>query len=124
VKVDVWRNQQQRDVTVKLGEMDGVQKTAARSAPADAQSRLGIAVRPLTPQERGQLGSSGGLIVEDVSGRAADAGIEPGDVVIAANGTNVTSVEQLRNVVAKAPKSVALLVQRGDSRLFVPVPIG
>jgi len=125
VKVDVWRNQQQRDITVKLGEMDGARKTAARSeSSSDTNARLGLAVRALTSQERGQLGSSGGLLVEDVSGAAADAGIEPGDVVIAANGTNVTTVEQLRNVVAKAPKSVALLVQRGDTRIFVPVPLG
>jgi serine protease Do len=40
------------------------------------------------------------------------------------NGTPVKSAEQLRELVAKAGKRVALLVQRDDAQIFVPVDLG
>ena len=63
-------------------------------------------------------------MVENVSGAAARAGIELGDVILRANGTEIANAEMLRAQVAKAGKRVALLVQRGDQRMFVPVDIG
>ncbi|MDC6169505.1 PDZ domain-containing protein, partial [Paucibacter sp. XJ19-41] len=66
----------------------------------------------------------GGLVVQDAGGAAARAGVRPGDVLLAINGTPVSSVEQVREVVAAADKSVALLVQRGSEKIFVPVRIG
>ncbi|TLZ01561.1 MAG: PDZ domain-containing protein, partial [Gammaproteobacteria bacterium] len=66
----------------------------------------------------------GGLLVERVTGPAAEAGIQPGDVVIAANGSNVTSAEQLKSAVEKSKGHIALLIQRGETRIFVPVRVG
>ncbi len=40
-----------------------------------------------------------GLVVEDAKGRAAEAGIQPGDVVLSVDGTPVQSVAQLRELV-------------------------
>jgi len=45
-------------------------------------------------------------------------------VLLAINGTPVRSVDQVRAVVTKSDKSVALLVQRGDNKIFVPVQLG
>ena len=42
--------------------------------------------------------------------------MQPGDVLLAVNGTPVKSVEQVRAVVAKSDKSVALLIQRDDEQ--------
>jgi serine protease Do len=81
-------------------------------------------VRPLTPEERQEAGAKGGVVVEGVQGPAARAGIQPGDVVLAVNGTEITDVEQLRGLVAHADKRVALLVERGRTRIFVPVELG
>jgi serine protease Do len=61
--------------------------------------------------------------VEEVAGAAAEAGIRRGDVVLSANGRPVRDVEQLRSVVAGAKNHVALLVQRGEARIFVPVEL-
>ena len=87
------------------------------------QGRLGLAVRPLTPDERQRAGVSGGVLVQDVQGPSARAGIRPGDVLLAVNGTRIDGVEQLRQLVSKSGKHVALLVERGDTRLFVPVDL-
>ena len=63
-------------------------------------------------------------MVEESSGRAADAGIQQGDVVLSVNGTPVENVSQLRDLLHKHGDQVALLIQRGDSRIFVPVGQG
>jgi serine protease Do len=93
-------------------------------ANASQQGRLGLALRPLNPEERQQAGVSGGLVVEDVRGHAAEAGIQPGDVVLSVDGTPVQTVAQLRKMVQEHDKQVALLIQRGDNRVFVPVTLG
>jgi serine protease Do len=83
-----------------------------------------LALRPLRPEERQQAGVPGGLVVEDAQGRAAEAGIQQGDVVLSVDGTPVQTVEQLRKMVKDHDKQIALLIQRGDARLFVPVTLG
>jgi serine protease Do len=65
-----------------------------------------------------------GVVVEDVGGPAEAAGVEAGDIVLAVNGTPVTTVDQVRAAVAKSQKSVALLIQRGDEKIFVPIRLG
>ena len=85
---------------------------------------MGLAVRPLTEDEREQSGTDRGLLVEDAQGPAEAAGIAQGDVVLAVNGTQVSSVAQLRDLIRPRDKHIALLIQRGDSRIFVPIALG
>ncbi|AKZ64616.1 peptidase [Herbaspirillum hiltneri N3] len=118
-KIDVMRNGTLKSLNITIGELKPAKEAAAsRNEP---QGRLGLAVRPLDKSEQQQIGVHGGLLVEDVNGPAAVAGIQSGDVILSLNGNAVTSVEQLRSLVGKAGKSVALLVERGDDKIFVPV---
>ena len=50
--------------------------------------------------------------------------MQPGDVLLAVNGKPVSSIDQVRDVVSKSGKSVALLIQRNGDKIFVPVRIG
>ena len=106
-----------------MGERDAPKQLADASDVA-GRGKLGVAVRPLTAAERQEAQLDGGVVVESVAGPAAKAGVQPGDVIVAVNRTPVTSVEKLRELVAQSGKSVALLIQRDDTRLFVPVRIG
>jgi serine protease Do len=125
VTLDVWRNGKNKTVTAKIGELSNPDDVAdAGSDQASAQGKLGVAVRPLTPEERKSADVSNGVVVEDVAGAAARAGVRPGDVIVAVNNTPVKSPEQLRELIGKAGKTVALLVQREDARIFIPVPLG
>ncbi|CAG9180072.1 DegQ family serine endoprotease [Cupriavidus respiraculi] len=110
-------------LTARVGTA-GEDNVAQKAGEAQAGGKLGLAVRPLSPAEQRQSGIEGGLVVEDVGGPAARVGIQPGDVILAFNGTPITSVEQLRSLVGKSGKEVALLVQREDTRLFVPLELG
>jgi serine protease Do len=123
VNLEIWRNHATRAISVKLGSLDE-KRTAANVSPEGQGGKLGLAVRPLTADEQHQANMKGGLIVERASGPAAEAGIQPGDVVIAANGASITSAEDLRGAVEKSKGHIALLIQRGDTRLFVPVRVG
>ncbi len=122
-KLQIWRKGGMREISVKVGGVKE-EKTASAESKETAQSKLGLALRALTPEERRQIDGKGGLLVENVSGAAARAGIRPGDVVLSVNGETVTTVEQLRALVAKASKRVALLIQRRDAKLFVPIDLG
>lgn len=64
-----------------------------------------------------------GLVIEGVTGAVARASLQPGDILLAINGQSVKSVDQVRSLMDKKPKGVALLIERNGSRSFVPVPL-
>jgi len=117
----LWRDGQPVTVAASIGS--ATPATADDGDPAD-QPPLGLALRPLTPDERSRAGITEGLVVEDARGRAAEAGIQPGDLVLSVDGTPVQSVAQLRELVHTQDKQIALLIQHGDNRLFVAVSPG
>ena len=121
-RLEIWRNGETRIVTATLGAAKP--ETGGRAAAGnESKDRLGLAVRPLTPEERKEAKVTGGLLVEDVNGAAARAGMQPGDIVLLADGKPVRSVDDLR-AAAGSRGNVALLVQRGDSRVFIPLKTG
>ena len=122
VKLEIWRERRARTIGATLGRQ--VEKTAVAVGDAGGQGpQLGLTVRAMSATERGERGLEAGLVVESVEGPAARAGIEAGDIILAINGTPVREFEQLRRLVRDAHASVALLVQRGDARLFVPIEL-
>jgi serine protease Do len=93
------------------------------SKPGNLVARLGLTVSELNADQRKELALTGGLLVEDVQGAAAKAGIRRGDVLMAINNQDVKSVDQLNGLLGQFEKarSVALLIRRGDSALYVPL---
>jgi serine protease Do len=124
VSLEVWRDGKSLSMSATIGSVAGVETADASGGPAASQARLGLALRPLTQDERAQVGFQGGLLVEDAQGKAAEAGIQAGDVVLSVDGTPVQSVAQIRKLVQEHDKQIALLIQRGENRLFVPVTLG
>lgn len=124
VKLKVWRDHKLQEIEAKLGGADAGDKQAKADDAAPQEGKLGLALRPLTPDEKRSVGGVQGLVVEDADGPAARAGINAGDLLLAINGRPVQSAEQVSEVVAKSGKSVALLIQRGGDKIFVPVKIG
>jgi serine protease Do len=119
--VVVWRDRERKTLSVTVGELSDKVAASAPSGAPQPTGKLGLAVRPLTPEEQRSAKSDGGLLVENASGPAAQAGIRSGDVILGVNGESVQTVEELRTAVNKAGDVVALLVQRNDERIYVPV---
>ena len=114
-KVRVWRDGHERTLSVKVGTMPGgKEKVASAEKGSPNSGKLGLVVRP----------SDDGLVVEDASGPAAAAGLQEGDVILAVNNQPVKSVRELRGLVDKAGKHLALLVQREETKIYVPIDLG
>jgi len=123
VKLEIWRDGAAKELSATVGEREGA-KTAQADRPDASKGKLGVVVRPLSPEEKSASKLAGGVVVEDVGGAAAKAGVRAGDVIVSVNRQPVDSVEKLKSLIDGAGKTVALLIQRDDARIFVPVPLG
>jgi serine protease Do len=127
--LQVWRGGAQQGVIVKVAELKDQPEQTARTGssrkprqPAgDQASQLGLTVRPLEPQEKEHVQTAGSLVVQDVTGPAAEAGVQPGDIILGVNGKRVKTSKELQDEARAAGKNVALLIQREDTQLFVPL---
>ena len=123
-RLQIWREGKSRDVDVKVAELMEQKVAANTGGDSQTSAKLGLTVRELAPEERAQLKTEGGLVVQNASGPAARAGIQPGDVILALNDTPLKSVEQLKSLMKKTEKTIALLIQRDANRMYVPVHVG
>jgi serine protease Do len=128
--VTIVRDGATRDVPVALREATATEAPATGERDSTAtgdRSALGISVAPLTPDLAGRLNlakDAKGVVVQSVNpdGRAADAGIQPGDVIQQVNRQPVQTVDELRAAVRRNPdKPTLLLVSRDGQNLFVAV---
>ncbi len=115
-------------LTVRLDEAKPEQQARAGQEDTDAdRAALGVAVAPLTPELASRVGASQetvGLLVQDVNpdGRAAAAGIRPGDVIQQVNRKVVQSVDELRASVKSAGgRPLLLLISREGQPAYVAV---
>jgi serine protease Do len=120
----IWRDKSEKTVRIKIAELEDEPTVASNDTPPNADTgKLGLAVRPLTGNEQKQLQTAGRLVVEDSDGPAAIAGVERGDVILAVNGAPVGSVGEFRKAVDSSGPTVALLIQRDNAQIFVPVRV-
>jgi serine protease Do len=61
------------------------------------------------------------VLVEAVSGAAERAGVQVGDLLLAIDGQALTTVAQASAAQARTGKSVALLIQRGGLKFYLPL---
>lgn len=117
----VWRDREALLLAVTVDSFD----TPQTSVPAhdNRAAPLGIVLRPLLPQERQILRIDAGLLVERVNDAASRAGVKAGDLILAVNGQPVSSIESMSAEVRLADGAVALLIQRGSARLFIPIEV-
>jgi Do/DeqQ family serine protease len=128
--VTIVRDGSEKRVTVKLEELspDKLARNGRESEGDGANDKdaLGVAVEPLTPELASRLGvrNGHGLVVEDVNpdSRAADAGLQQGDVIESVNRQTVTSVDDLRQAMRRtSDRPALLLINRNGNEIFVTV---
>jgi serine protease Do len=127
--VEILRKGSVKTLNIGVGEMpsDG-SETAAPSTKPNGKveaNKIGLTLKELTVQQKKKLNGKNGLLVVESVGAAAQAGIRRGDVILGLNNNESQSVEQFNkqiNAVA-AGKAVAVLVQRGEATLYVPIKV-
>ncbi|HLD08853.1 MAG TPA: DegQ family serine endoprotease [Methylophilaceae bacterium] len=128
VPVEILRKGASRTLSITVGEMptDKDEVASISKGPVKPEvNRIGLALKDLTPQQKKKLNGKNGLLVTEAQGNAAQAGIRRGDVILGLNNSEAQSVEQFNKQIAgmTSGKTVALLVQRGENTLYVPVKI-
>jgi len=123
IPLQVWRKGKIQQLSVVLGELPVENQPVADNGKSI--QRGGLSLSELGPDQRRALDLDYGVLVADVTGEAARAGIRTGDIILAVNNTRIASVAAYRKAVAAIPagKSVAVLVRRGDGSLYVPLKI-
>ncbi len=131
VKLDYVRSGKAQSVQVTIAQM---KETAAHAQPRAPQSDgstqasgLGITVAPAA-RVMG-VGEEGLAVLRvDPAGKAADAGINPGDVILQVGGKPVSTAEDLARALeaaaAQRKQHVLALVRRNDRQMFMTLPVG
>ena len=117
----VLRDGKEKKITVTVAETPS-EGTIQTNDTKNAQGKLGVSVRELSAEEKKELDLQNGLVVTEVRGAAAKAGLMPRDIILSANGKTINNSSDLIGVVKKA-KKVALLVQRQQSRIFIAIDL-
>ena len=119
VRLSIWRDRTPHEVMVRFGQIRERERPAG-TLPAQAPpGEPGLALRTLNAQELAATRLRSGLMVQNVAGPAARAGLRPGDLLLAVNSTPVSEVTEVEAIVHGRPGRMALLIQRGDDRAFV-----
>lgn len=126
--VDILRKGSAKTLNVGIGEMPTDQSEVAQANKPTIKpelNRIGLILKELTPQQKKKLNGKNGLLVIDAQGAVAQAGVRRGDVILGLNNTEVQSLDQFNKQLIgfAAGKTIALLVLRGESTLYVPVKI-
>ncbi len=125
VKVTYWRDGTSHDTDLTLGTYPTDDQLAAAGkvapSPRTARERLALGLRA----DRAASDDDSGVAVTDVdpNGQAAEAGIQPGDVILRVGNTDVKTPSDVQKQVADAKaaglKAVRLMVKSGDQTQFV-----
>lgn len=129
VQITVKRGGKDVNVRAKLEAAPEIGSQGAAAEPTGA-GKIGVKVEAVTPESarRYNLGdlNTGVLVVEVEAGSAAEqAGIQPGDVILRANGRDVKSPNDLTAAVgsAKSGARISMVVRRDKARSLVTIEV-
>lgn len=123
--ISIWRKGIARDLIVNVAELESdkvAQKTDKKSKKEQASNALGIYFSDLSDAQKKEV-SSGGVVIDNVEGAAAQVGLRPGDIILTMNNVDVKDAKQFAGLLSKVDtkKAVVLLVRRGDVSQFIPI---
>lgn len=126
VPLHVWRDGADHVLHATIKAQSSEVAAAVSNGPPP-RTHLGLELAPLGDSARAQLGVQGGAVIAGVEAESpADrSGLLPGDVIIRVGQQDVGSLADTDATIRRAEdsgrKSVLLLIQRNDSRLFLPL---
>jgi serine protease Do len=129
-KLTVWRNGEDKSISLTLGEPP---KDREARAAASNSSSVGTDIPEfglmLAPAGQVAGGGSEGLMVTEIdpNGLASERGVNTGDVILDVGGNKVASPADVRNAISDAQKNgkrmVLMRLKSGEVTRFVAIPI-
>lgn len=125
VRLSLQRDGKEMELTVVLDPQLAPKPVTAQASAPDSGPLLGLSIGAI-PQTDPNFGKITGVYVFEVAaaGRADEAGVEKGDIIVSVDRKPVAAAAQLNEAVKAHPAGTPLLLQirRGDSGLFLAVP--
>lgn len=121
----VVRDGERQEIEVAVGSQDRARRAAEEEHPEEV---LGMRVRPVAEEDRGDLGlpEGQGVQVARVTGEPArSAGVRRGDIILKLGNRTVEDPASMARLAADLPSGrvVPMLVRRGQGALFLPIRI-
>jgi serine protease Do len=127
--IGVFHNGQEKTITVTLGELPGtsVEATSSDQGTTSQAPALGLTLAPANTVPA--AGDRGVVIIEvNPTGRAAEGGLQTGDVILEVGNYAVNTPADVRKMVEEARtqsrRAILMRIKRGDAVSFVAVAIG
>jgi serine protease Do len=130
-KLTVWRDGHEQALDVTIGQQPAG-KMASNEGGDSSGSPVGMALAPLTPDQRGDLGlnpSVKGVVVTQVKpdSKAADSGVQSGDVIVRIGNQDVTTPAEASASIDAAEhekkEAVPLLVMRNGTTYYLALQL-
>lgn len=128
--IEIVRNGETISFIVKISEMPTMEEEGSESPKEKVFSvQTGLKVEPVTTEIAKELGLPGvkGLVITEVvpGSSADDMGLQPGDIVLEANRTEVSSIGEWEKVINKLVPgdTILLLVFRNQHTYYVPIKV-
>jgi Do/DeqQ family serine protease len=126
VKVTVLRDGKEQVLNATLGALQPASSTPVDERGSQREGAFGLAVEPLTANRARELGveTESGVVIAEVTpgGRAASAGLRPGDVIEQVDRKPVNTGEELRAALKDGSRPALLTVHRGNVTRFLALP--
>jgi serine protease Do len=132
VQLEVWRDKAMKKITVAVEELKEKSNQARfrrgnNSGGDDGESatvnRIGLTVRALSANEKSQAKTRGSVVIVNVKGPAAEAGLRNGDIILSVNRTKIDTVAQFETAVKNAGHEATLLVQRDEQQSIITITL-
>ncbi|MEO8387163.1 trypsin-like peptidase domain-containing protein [Polaromonas sp.] len=123
--MEVWRRGQKIMVSVVLAEAPASSIRSLTAPDTSSLPNLGLTLTETGEDLRAQLGIDGGLLVRQAAGLSRSEGMQPGDVIVAANDVRLDSIDDFDRMFSRLDPgaSLALLVVRDGHAAYVPFRI-
>ncbi len=129
LQAEVWRKGQRVPMKIVTTELKAPEQEQAAAGEGGggggaATASVGLKVAPIPDEQRAALKLDHGIVVQNASGAALRAGIQPGDLILRVDDNQVKNVSEFESLLAKKTGgNAALLVRRGQNTLFVPLRV-
>ncbi|HLK70852.1 MAG TPA: Do family serine endopeptidase [Steroidobacteraceae bacterium] len=101
--LQVWRDKKTLPVDVRVAELHENGETANAGTPGGGGSAVarsvGLSVRTLSAAEKSQLKTRGNVVITSVGGPAAEAMMQPGDVILSINRVPIADIAQFERAI-------------------------